>query len=216
VGDTVVFTGPPKTEQKLWPAHCIQESWGSEFHKDLIIHPQGEIIHKGFNPNIDSYSAFFDNKKLGKTKMADILKAAGVTDCYVCGIATDVCVASTAMHSLELGFRTILVDDCSRGIDGDDIKKTFERVREGNGLVVQSNEVRAMVQGRDRRVELGYQWAIELRKNIIYPPKNKNCKYNPVIDQSPNQSQDTNGTSAPANGNPETDNSQQPEVTASA
>ena len=77
-------------------------------------------------------------------------------------------------------------------------------------------QVRAMVQGRDRRVELGYQWAIELRKNIIYPPKNKNCKYNPVIDQSPNQSQDTNGTSAPANGNPETDNSQQPEVTASA
>ena len=52
--------------------------------------------------------------------------------------------ASTAMHSLELGFRTILVDDCSRGIDGDDIKKTFERVREGNGLVVQSNEVQYM------------------------------------------------------------------------
>ena len=49
--------------------------------------------------------------------------------------------ASTAMHSLELGFRTILVDDCSRGIDGDDIKKTFEKVRESNGLVVQSNEV---------------------------------------------------------------------------
>jgi len=94
VGDTVVFTGPPKTEQKLWPGHCVQESWGSNFHKDLIIHPQGEIIHKGDNPNIDSYSAFFDNKKLGKTRLDDVLKAAGVTDCYVCGIATDVCVGN--------------------------------------------------------------------------------------------------------------------------
>ena len=48
------------------------------------------------------------------------------------------------MHSLELGFRTILVDDCSRGIDGDDIKKTFQNVRDGNGLVVQSNEVKLL------------------------------------------------------------------------
>ena len=76
-------------------------------------------------------------------------------------------------------------------------------------------QVRAMVQGRDRRVELGYQWAIELRKNIIYPPKNKNSKYNPVIGESPNASVDANGTAAAANGNPETDNTQQ-EVTASA
>ena len=70
-----------------------------------------------------------------------------------------------------------------------------------------------MVQGRDRRVELGYQWAIELRKNIIYPPKNKNSKYNPVIDQSPNASVDANGTS---NGNPEQKETTQQEVTASA
>ena len=69
-----------------------------------------------------------------------------------------------------------------------------------------------MVQGRDRRVELGYQWAIELRKNIIYPPKNKNSKYNPVIDQSPNASVDANGT----NGNAEQKENTQQEVTASA
>jgi len=187
LGDTVTFTSDVapnnKMDQKLWPAHCVQESWGSEFHKDLIIHPQSEVIHKGINPEVDSYSAFFDNAKLGKTKMDEILRAAGVTDVYVCGIATDVCVASTAFHSLELGFRTILVDDCSRGIDETDIKNSFDKIRSQNGLVVQSHEVRAMVQGRDRRVELGYQWAVELRKNIIYPPKNKNCKFNPVMDE---------------------------------
>ena len=109
-------------DQKLWPAHCVQESWGSEFHKDLIvsnllsflkniflisyqfmpkncqIHPQSEVIHKGINPEVDSYSAFFDNAKLGKTKMDEILRAAGVTDVYVCGIATDVCVGNRQFY----------------------------------------------------------------------------------------------------------------------
>lgn len=179
VGDTVVFTGPPKTDQKLWPAHCVQETWGAEFHKDLVIHPQGSVVHKGTNPNVDSYSAFFDNQKLGHTNLEEVLRSAGITDVYVCGIATDVCVAWTTFHAQELGFRTVLIDDCSRGIDSDAIKKTFEKVKGNNGLVIQSSETRAMVQGRDRRVELGYQWALEGRKGIIYPPKNKNSKYNP-------------------------------------
>merc|ERR1711981_265546 len=163
--DKVVFTGPPKTDQILWPRHCVQESWGSEFHKDLIIHPKGEIIKKGINPEVDSYSAFFDNAKLGKTPMDDILRKAGVTDVYCCGIATDVCVGYTAFHALELGFRTVMIDDCCRGIVDSDIKNTFDRIRSENGAVVQANEVGAMVQGKDRRVELGYAWALELKKS---------------------------------------------------
>jgi len=126
--DTVVFEGDGKTlpylkmEQTLWPRHCVQESWGAELHKDLKVHPSGRVIHKGVNPDIDSYSAFFDNAKLGKT--------------------------------------------------------TFERVRSEFGCVVKSNEVKAMVQGRDRRPELGYKLALECRRNINYPMKNKNSKFN--------------------------------------
>ena len=56
------------------------------------VHPQGIIIHKGTTPNIDSYSAFFDNAKLGKTTLEETIRKEGVTDAYVCGIATDVCV----------------------------------------------------------------------------------------------------------------------------
>ena len=89
---TVTFEGPPKMDQVLWPRHCVQESWGAELHKDLKIHPKKHIIYKGVNPNVDSYSAFFDNAKLGKTCLADLLKEEGVTDVFVCGIATDVCV----------------------------------------------------------------------------------------------------------------------------
>ena len=106
--DTVVFEGPPKTEQTLWPRHCVQESWGAELHKDLKVrvdmawqkliihssqvHPNGRVIHKGVNPNIDSYSAFYDNAKLGKTCLEEMIRKEGCADLYICGIATDVCV----------------------------------------------------------------------------------------------------------------------------
>ena len=56
------------------------------------MHPNKEIIHKGCNPDIDSYSAFFDNQKLGHTQLEELLNSRGVSDVYVCGIAADVCV----------------------------------------------------------------------------------------------------------------------------
>ena len=59
------------------------------------MHPDGQMIHKGFNPDVDSYSAFFDNQKLSKTSLEEILRKEDVTDVYVCGIATDVCVGNT-------------------------------------------------------------------------------------------------------------------------
>ena len=189
VFDLVVFKGPPKTEQILWPAHCIQESWGAEFHKDLTIHPKGLVVKKGCTPYIDSYSAFFDNKKLGQTELESLLRSRGVTDVYVCGIAYDVCVASTAYHAQELGFRTVLIDDASKGINHDGIKGTIEKIKANHGCVVDSTEVKAMVQGRDRRVELGYQLAIACRTQIVnmpgtgYPLKNRNAKYNIPLDE---------------------------------
>ena len=76
----------------LWPAHCVQESWGAELHKELKVHPKGRVVHKGINPEVDSYSAFFDNAKLGKTSLEEMIKEEEVADVYVCGIATDVCV----------------------------------------------------------------------------------------------------------------------------
>ncbi len=99
------------------------------------------VIKKGWNPDVDSYSAFFDNKKVSCTELEEGLRGFGITDCYVCGIATDVCVGATAMHSFELGFRTIMVEDACRGIDGPAIKKTKEAVRESHGVVCDSSEV---------------------------------------------------------------------------
>ncbi|TRY67685.1 hypothetical protein TCAL_02948 [Tigriopus californicus] len=188
--DTVVFEGPPMTEQRLWPRHCVQNSWGAEFHKDLKV-PKGSIfVYKGLDSFVESYSTFYDNLKQHETKLKSELFKREVMDVYVCGLATDVCVASTAFHAQELGFRTILIDDCSRGIDMEAINEAKAQIIEDHGLVVNSSEVKALVQGRDRRLELGYAWAIQCRKNILYPPKNRNSRYNPVKDENETQGSD--------------------------
>ena len=157
---TVIFTGPPKTEQVLWPRHCQQNSWGAELHKDLKFHQNAKLIKKGINPDVDSYSAFFDNAKLGKTGLEEVIRSEGCTDVFVCGIATDVCVgkenlkwnmnsfiisflAYTAFDAQDLGFRTIMIDDCSRGIVNENITSTFDKIKSKFGCVVQSSEVKS-------------------------------------------------------------------------
>ncbi|XP_046633855.1 nicotinamidase-like [Daphnia pulicaria] len=164
--DTVVFEGPPLNEQKLWPKHCVQNSWGAELHPAMKILENGILVHKGVHPDIDSYSAFWDNNKMSKTDLGSLMQKKKITDLYVCGLAYDVCVGATARDSLEHGYRTILIDDASRGISVDDILHTRDIITEKNGLVVHSSQVKDMVEGRDRRPELGYFQAMRLRQML--------------------------------------------------
>ena len=100
--DVVIFEDYPNIEQKLWPAHCIQNSPGAELHPNLRIVDKNtdpmkrNVIHvqKGSRSDIDSYSAFFDNCKLNETTLNSDLKKYGITDLYVCGLAGDVCVGN--------------------------------------------------------------------------------------------------------------------------
>ncbi|XP_061401566.1 nicotinamidase-like, partial [Musca vetustissima] len=163
VFDTVIFAGPPPMKQRLWPRHCVQDSWGAELHKDLKVVEHGIKIYKGTNPEVDSYSVFWDNKKLSDTTLNAQLKMKGATDIYVCGLAYDVCVGATAVDALSVGYRTILIDDCCRGTDFHDIEHTKEKVISNHGVIVHSTEVKAMAEGRDRRPELGYKLAMELK-----------------------------------------------------
>ncbi|RZC14224.1 uncharacterized protein BDFB_008702, partial [Asbolus verrucosus] len=165
VYDTVVFERDPPMVQKLWPRHCVQNTWGSELHKDLKIVENSMKIYKGTNPEVDSYSLFWDNQRLTDTKLDSLLKQKNITDLYLCGVAYDVCVASTAKDAITSGYRTVLLDDCCRGVDLLDIEKTKNFIRENHGLVVDSSEVKDMVEGNDRRPELGYKLALELKKN---------------------------------------------------
>lgn len=162
--DTIIFDAFPDADQKLWPAHCVQNTKGSELHPDLKqVDPakdemKRKVVYcqKGNKPDIDSYSAFFDNAKLNETTLDKDLKSHSITDIYVCGLALDVCVAATAYDGLGLKYRTILIEDACRGIDVDDIEAKKKMLCDNGAVVVSAKHVYNMIIGRDRRPELGY------------------------------------------------------------
>ena len=107
----------PYGEQTLWPDHCVQGTPGSEFHKDLVWTKAELVIRKGFRPEIDSYSAFFENDRKTMTGLAGYLRERGITKITLCGLATDYCVAFSALDSVTQGFETTVLLEASRGID---------------------------------------------------------------------------------------------------
>ncbi|KAL4703926.1 hypothetical protein ACJJTC_010888 [Scirpophaga incertulas] len=139
--DTVVFAGPPPMRQRLWPRHCVQDSWGAELHKELKVVDGAVKVYKGTNPEVDSYSVFWDNKKLTDTSLIAQLRARGATDIYICGLAYDVCVGATIADALAIGYRAILIDDASRGVDLADIERTKATIVNSSGVIVHSHEV---------------------------------------------------------------------------
>src|ERR1041385_1890585 len=107
----------PYGKQVLWPDHCVQGTDGAALSKDLAI-PQAElIIRKGFHKEIDSYSAFTEADGKTTTGLAAYLKARKLKRLFVAGLATDFCVAWTAVDARKAGFETYVVEDACRGID---------------------------------------------------------------------------------------------------
>lgn len=103
--------------QTLWPDHCVQGSQGADFHADLAWTKAELIIRKGFRPSIDSYSAFFENDRTTPTGLAGYLRERGFTQLTLVGLATDFCVAYSALDARRLGFDTTVVMDACRAID---------------------------------------------------------------------------------------------------
>ncbi len=161
--DTVIFEGPPQMEQKLWPTHCVQQTWGSQLHSNLKVSSKSVFVYKGTQSNIDSYSAFWDNQKLSQTNLNEELEKKSITDIYVCGLAYDVCVGSTAFHSTEFGYRTIIIDDACRGLCNHAIDEVKNKLSTNKAIIVNANKIHHMVKGIDRRPELGYALAFKNR-----------------------------------------------------
>ncbi len=109
----------PYGPQVLWPDHCIQGTQGSEFHADLHTQAADLIIRKGYNPAIDSYSAFFENDKTTPTGLEGYLRIRGITDLTMVGLATDFCVNFSAVDAANLGFDVTVREDLCRAIDMD-------------------------------------------------------------------------------------------------
>ena len=103
--------------QVWWPVHCVQREPGAEFHPGLNLPQVDFVVQKGTNPDIDSYSAFFDNGHRAATMLNDWLKAAQITHVYVMGLATDDGVKFTVLDALEQGYQVTLLTDGCRGVN---------------------------------------------------------------------------------------------------
>jgi nicotinamidase/pyrazinamidase len=109
----------PYGEQILWPDHCVQKSPGAEFHAQLDVVHCELVIRMGYHREIDSYSAFFENDRATPTGLAGYLRERGLTRLFVVGLATDFCVAYTALDARRLGFEVTVIEAGCRGIDVD-------------------------------------------------------------------------------------------------
>lgn len=105
--------------QVLWPDHCIQGTDGASFHTDLEVTGAELIVRKGFRPGIDSYSAFYENDQSTATGLSGYLKNRGFSRLYLAGLATDYCVAWSALDARREGFEVVLIEDACRAIDLD-------------------------------------------------------------------------------------------------
>lgn len=109
-------------EQVLWPTHCVMGSKGAEFKLPQVALDRAQmILRKGYNRDIDSYSAFIENDKETDTGLAGTLRERGIKRIFVAGLATDFCVAFSAMDGRAKGFEVVLVEAACRGIDPDGI-----------------------------------------------------------------------------------------------
>ena len=109
----------PYGPQVLWPDHCIQGSTGALFHADLQIDQADLIIRKGYNPAIDSYSAFFENDKTTPTGLEGYLRTRRIDTLTLVGLATDFCVNFSAVDAAKLGFNVTVKMGLCRAIDFD-------------------------------------------------------------------------------------------------
>jgi len=109
----------PYGPQVLWPDHCVQGSQGAAFHPGLETDRADLIIRKGFRRQIDSYSAFYENDQTTPTGLEGYLRTRGLTELEFVGLATDFCVAWSAMDAAKLGFKVRVLTSLCRGIDLD-------------------------------------------------------------------------------------------------
>jgi nicotinamidase/pyrazinamidase len=107
----------PYGPQVLWPDHCVQGTHDAALHTDLHLPHAQLIIRKGFHPQVDSYSAFMEADRTTTTGLAAYLQARGLRKAYVCGLATDFCVAWTALDARAAGFDAVVIEDACRAID---------------------------------------------------------------------------------------------------
>ena len=132
----------PYGPQVLWPDHCVQGTHDAALHKDLHLPHAQLIIRKGFHPQVDSYSAFMEADRTTTTGLAAYLQARGLRKAYVCGLATDFCVAWTALDARAAGFEIVVIEDACRAIElNGSLAAAWQQMQAAGVLRVQSDQL---------------------------------------------------------------------------
>lgn len=116
---------------------------------------------------MDSYSAFYDNDGVNTTELPKILEELGATDVYMCGLAYDVCVCSTCLDGLRLGYRVALIENCCRGVDPNEIEEARRKITENGGATLATESVMDHVVGEKRSLVMALQGAKSLAKRRV-------------------------------------------------
>ena len=129
-------------EQVLWPDHCVQGTRGAALRADLDADRAEIVVRKGFRREIDSYSAFYENDRRTPTGLAGYLRERGLERLFLAGLATDFCVAWSALDARAEGFEAVLVEDACRAIDVDgSLDAALSRLRDAGVEIVRSADV---------------------------------------------------------------------------
>jgi nicotinamidase/pyrazinamidase len=132
----------PYGTQVLWPDHCVQGTPGSELHKDLQVPHAELVIRKGYRPHMDSYSAFYEADGKTPTGLTGYLRDRGLTGVFLAGLATDFCVAWSALDARKAGFAAWVIEDATRGIDaGGSLAKAWQDMTGAGVKRVQSTDI---------------------------------------------------------------------------
>ncbi|WP_018478363.1 bifunctional nicotinamidase/pyrazinamidase [Pontibacter roseus] len=128
-------------EQVLWPDHCLQGTPGADLATELEAHRIEAIFRKGTNPEIDSYSGFYDNGRLKSTGLADYLRGKQTKQVYLAGLAGDYCVYFSAKDALHEGFETFLIEDACRPINPEGFEAAKQDILTNGGRIIQSSDL---------------------------------------------------------------------------
>ena len=132
----------PYGNQALWPDHCVQGSPGAELHEGLAIDRATLILRKGYRDDVDSYSAFVEADGKTLTGLAGFLREKDISRVFACGLATDYCVAHSALDARLKGFETFVIDDACRAIDANDsLDLAWARMESAQVARIQSREI---------------------------------------------------------------------------
>jgi nicotinamidase/pyrazinamidase len=130
----------PYGTQVLWPDHCVQGRRGAEFAAGLAVKHAQAVIRKGYHAHTDSYSAFLEADRVTRTGLAGLLRERGIRAIYCCGLATDFCVAWSALDAKAAGFDVFVIDDGCRAIDtGGSLAAAMQQLQAAGVRIVDSS-----------------------------------------------------------------------------